>query len=113
MSGGLYPYPHLHLSSLQIAVEVLCLSIAVLQSPFAGLACLHIDKCHLLNAWMIIHSDNDHVRFLLPNLPSSMLQSLSAPRWSTQCSEIRWTGCVSLGLWRVSAEANALYGARS
>jgi hypothetical protein len=46
MSGGLYTYTHLHLSSLQIAVEMLCLSIAVVQSPFAGLARLRIDKCH-------------------------------------------------------------------
>jgi hypothetical protein len=36
-------------------------------------------RSHLLNAWMIIHSDNDHVWLLLPNLPSSMLQSLRGP----------------------------------
>jgi hypothetical protein len=34
MSGGLYPDTHLDLSSLQIAIETLSLSIAMIQSPF-------------------------------------------------------------------------------
>ncbi len=59
---------------------VLGLSITVVQSPFTGLSGLRVEICHLLNAGMIIHSDNDHVRLLLPNLPSSMLQSLSLRR---------------------------------
>jgi hypothetical protein len=40
MSGGLEPDPHADLSSFQIAIETLCLSIAVVQSTLADLACL-------------------------------------------------------------------------
>jgi hypothetical protein len=52
-------------------------------------------KRYLLNAWMIIHSYNDHVRLLLPNLRSSMQQSLIAPRQSRHCYEINWAGGTS------------------
>src|SRR6266550_5307351 len=95
MSGSLDPYPHADLSSFKSAIEMLCLSIAVVQSPFTSLACLRIDIRYLLNAWMIIHSYNDHVRLLLPNLRSSMQQSLIAPRQSRHCYEIKWTGFVN------------------
>jgi len=50
MSGGLDPDPHPDLSSFQIAIEALGLSIAVVQSPFAGLACLCIHIRYLLHA---------------------------------------------------------------
>jgi hypothetical protein len=60
--------------------KTLCLSIAVNQSPFSGIARLRIDIRYLLNAGVIIHSYDYHVRLLLPNLRSSMLQSLIAPR---------------------------------
>src|SRR5271170_251153 len=96
MSGGLDPDPHTDLSSFQIAVETLCLSIAVVQSPFISLACLRIDISYLLHAWVIIHSYKDHVRLLLPNLLSSMLHSLTNPRWSRQCYEIKWTTKLSV-----------------
>ena len=76
MSESLDPYPHADLSSFKSAIEMLCLSIAVVQSPFTSLACLCIDIRYLLNAWVIIHSYDDHVRLLLPNLRSSMQQSL-------------------------------------
>src|SRR5258705_3105679 len=92
MSGSLDPYPHADLSSFKSAIEMLCFSIAVVQSPFASLACLCIDIRYLLNAWVIIHSYDDHVRLLLPNLRSSMLQSLTGPQWSRQCYEIKWFG---------------------
>jgi hypothetical protein len=49
MSGGLDPDPHADLSSFKIAIETLCLSIAVVQSPFASLACLRIDIRYLLH----------------------------------------------------------------
>src|ERR1700722_11483501 len=90
MSGSLDPYPHADLSSFKSAIEMLCLSIAVVQSPFTSLACLCIDIRYLLNAWVIIHSYDDHVRLLLPNLRSSMLQSLTGPQWSRRCYEITW-----------------------
>src|SRR6266436_9935299 len=95
MSGSLDPYPHADLSSFKSAIEMLCFSIAVVQLPFASLACLCIDIRYLLNAWVIIHSYDDHVRLLLPNLRSSMLQSLTGPQWSRQCYEIKW---ISSGL---------------
>src|ERR1700737_836446 len=47
---------------------------------------------------MIIHSYNDHVRLLLPNLRSSMQQSLIAPRQSRHCYEIKWIRPHSLTL---------------
>ena len=50
MSGSLDPYPHPDLSSFKSVIEVLCLSIAVVQSPFTSLACLCIDIRYLLNA---------------------------------------------------------------
>lgn len=89
MSGSLDPYPHADPSSFKSAIEMLCLSIAVVQSPFTSLACLCIDIRYLLNAWVIIHSYDDHVRLLLPNLRSSMLQSLTGPQWRRQCYEIK------------------------
>jgi hypothetical protein len=73
MSGGLDPYPHPDLSLFKIAIETLGLSIAVVQSPLTSLARLGIDVRYLLHAGVIIHSYKDHVRLLLPNLPSSML----------------------------------------
>jgi hypothetical protein len=91
MSGGLDPDPHPDLSSFKIAIETLGLSTAVVQSVFANLACLRVDIRYLLHAWVIIHSYDDHVRLLLPNLPSSMLQSLTGPQWSRQCYEIKGT----------------------
>ena len=51
MSGSLDPYPHPDLCSFKSAIETLCLSIAVVQSPFTRLACLCIDIRYLLNAW--------------------------------------------------------------
>src|ERR1700747_2704104 len=90
MSGRLDPYPHAELSSFKSTIETLCLSIPVVQSPFASLACLCIDIRYLLNAWVIIHSYDDHVRLLLPNPRSSMLQSLTGPQSSRQCYEIKW-----------------------
>src|SRR5258707_10893293 len=90
MSGGLDPDPHPDLSSFQIAIETLGLSIAVVQSSFAGLACLRINIRDLLHTGVKIYSYKDHVRLLLPNLPSSMLQSLTKPRCSRLCYEIRW-----------------------
>src|SRR6266851_9447063 len=50
---------------------------------------------------MIIHSYNDHVRLLLPNLRSSMQQSLIAPRQSKHCYEIKW---ISSGLPTIHPE---------
>src|SRR6266550_2965651 len=97
MSGSLDPYPHADLSSFKSAIEMLCLSIAVVQSPFTSLACLRIDIRYLLNAWVIIHSYDDHVRLLLPNLRSSMLQSLTDPQWSRQCYEIKCFGSSGSG----------------
>src|SRR6266851_8799494 len=47
---------------------------------------------------MIIHSYNDHVRLLLPNVRSSMQQSLIAPRQSRHCYEIKWIRPHSLPL---------------
>ncbi len=73
---GLY----VHVCKMETLHEMLCLSIAVVQSPFTSLACLGIDIRYLLNAWVIIHSYDDHVRLLLPNLRSSMLQSLTGPQ---------------------------------
>jgi hypothetical protein len=70
MPGGLDPDAHTDLSSFKIAIETLGLSIAVVQSTFASLARLRIDIRYLLHAWVIIHSYKDHVRLLLPNLPS-------------------------------------------
>jgi hypothetical protein len=49
MSGSLDPYPHADLSSFKSAIEMFCLSIAVVQSPFTSLAC-SIDIRYLLNA---------------------------------------------------------------
>src|SRR5258705_3710340 len=90
MSGGLDPDPHRDLSSFQIAIETLGLSIAVVQSSFAGLARLRINIRDLLHTGVKIYSYKDHVRLLLPNLPSSMLQSLTKPRCSRRCYEITW-----------------------
>lgn len=45
------PTPHLHLSSFEIAVEVLGLSITVVQSPFTGLSGLRVEICHLADRW--------------------------------------------------------------
>src|SRR5713226_5262161 len=91
MSGGLDPDPHPDLSSFQIAIETLGLSIAVVQSSFAGLARLRINIRDLLHTGVKIYSYDDHVRLLLPNLPSSMLQSLTKPRCSRRCYEIKHT----------------------
>src|SRR3981189_3208068 len=90
MSGGPDPDPPPDLSSFQIAIETLGLSIAVVQSSFAGLARLRINIRDLLHTGVKIYSYKDHVRLLLPNLPSSMLQSLTKPRCSRRCYEIKW-----------------------
>jgi hypothetical protein len=70
---------------------MLCLSVAVVQSPFTGLASLRIDKRHLLNAWMIIPSDNDHVRLLLPNLPSSKRRQVEVRVGMEATGHARWS----------------------
>src|SRR5262249_27237898 len=64
--GSLHAYPHADSSLLQIAIEPLGFSIAVVQSSFVILAGLFNQKCNLLKARVIIYAYNQHVRLLPP-----------------------------------------------
>ena len=61
---------------------MLCLSIAVVQSPFTSLACLGIDIRYLLNAWVIIHSYHGHVR--IPSREPSVVDAPESNRSSME-----------------------------
>src|SRR6202453_2245194 len=53
-------------SGLQITIELLCLSLPVVQSPFTTLSCLGVSKRDVLVARVLIHAYNQHVRLLSP-----------------------------------------------
>ena len=61
----------------------------MVQSPFADLARPCIDVRYLLHAGVIIHSYKDHVRLLLPNLPSSILRRITNAACSRHCYEMK------------------------
>src|SRR5262249_5583553 len=82
--GSLHAYPHADSSLLQIAIELLSLSLTVVQSSFLNFTSLFDQKRNLLKARMIIHAYNHHNRLLSPE-PSvvdnkSLLGSRSRPR---------------------------------
>src|SRR5271165_2177189 len=80
MPGRLHPHSHTASCCLELAIELLRLSIAVTQSPFTAFPGVGIYKRDLLNARVIVHTYNPHIGSFLPSLGSSTDQSLL--RWS-------------------------------
>src|SRR5215469_9254179 len=80
MSGRLHPHSHTASYCLQLAIELLCFSIAVTQSPFTAFPGVGIYQCDLLNARVIVHTYNPHIGSFLPSLGSSTNQSLPSDR---------------------------------
>src|SRR5215469_12061911 len=65
MSGSLHSYPHADSSLLQVSIELLCLSITVVQFLFITLTCLFHKKCNRLKARVVIYAYQYHVRLLV------------------------------------------------
>ncbi len=59
---------HADSSLLQIAVELLCFSPAVLESPLTEFSRLRIHERNLLNARVIIATYNQHIGSFLPSI---------------------------------------------
>src|SRR5215472_14874000 len=87
MSGSLHAYPHANSSLLQVAIELLCLSITVVQFLFTILTALFYKKCNRLKARVVIYAYQHHVRLLSPSLWSLRNRSLLGSR-SRHCYAI-------------------------
>src|SRR5215471_1310860 len=89
--GSLHPYPHADSSLLQIAIELLSLSLTVVQSSFFNLTSLFNQKSNLLKARVIIYAYNYHLRLLSPEPSVVDNQSLlgSSSRHCLWCSNAR------------------------
>src|SRR5215469_17711637 len=59
-------YPHADSSLLQVSIELLCLSITVVQFLFTTLPSLFHKKCNRLKARVVIYAYQVHVRLLSP-----------------------------------------------
>src|SRR5215469_18713203 len=90
LSGRLHPHSHLAACCLQLAIELLGFSIAMIQSSFTAFPGVGIYKRDLLNAGVIVHTYNPHIGSFLPSLGSSTNQSLLGGRGGRHCYEIKW-----------------------
>src|SRR5713101_1376142 len=86
--GGLHPHAHADSSLLQVPIELLGFSIAVIQSPFAALPRFLVEKSDLLKARVIIYAYNHHVWLLPPEPWSSSNHSLRRSG-NQHCYEIK------------------------
>jgi len=66
IAGGLHPHTNAHSPRRQFPIELLGLSITVVQSPFTTLSRFCIYKRDVLIARVKIYAYNDHVRLLPP-----------------------------------------------
>src|SRR5499425_2088225 len=90
MPGGFHPDSHPAACCLELAIELLRFSIAMIQSPFTAFPGVGIYKRDLLNARVIVHTYNPHIGSFLPSLGSSTNQSLLGGRGGRHCYEIKW-----------------------
>jgi hypothetical protein len=66
MSRCLHPHSHADSCLLQIAVELLCFSLSVFESPLTEFSHLRVHKRNFLNARVVIATYNQHIgSFLL------------------------------------------------
>src|SRR5580700_7541011 len=68
MSRCFHPHSHANSCLLQIAVELLCFSLTVLESPLTKLPRLRVHERNLLNARVVITTYNQHIGSFLPSL---------------------------------------------
>src|SRR6516225_9569004 len=68
MSRCFHPHSHADSCLPQIAVELLCFSVTVLESPLTELPRLRIHERNLLNARVVITTYNQHIGSFLPSL---------------------------------------------
>src|SRR6516162_4214968 len=88
MSRCFHPHSHADSCLPQIAVELLCFSVTVLESPLTELPRLRIHERNLLNARVVITTYNQHIGSFLPSLGLVGTTQVYSGPGSRHCYEI-------------------------